>query len=508
MADTRHNLGITTTMDDVAGRKLKRLGQTGKKAGGSIAGGFIKAQLALGAMKLAIRGAFRAIKALTLSVGEDVDKIAKLARQIGVNVEALSELGRAAEFSGGTLEDVGTAIRFLQRNMGNAKDALATQVRAFEKLGLAGEDVSRLMKMDVAEAFTEVGNRIAALPTHALRTQVAMDLLGRSATKLLPLFEGGAGGVAVMREEVRRLGGTVTVQQARMAEAFQDSRLRLTIVVDAFKRKVAETLLPVLTKLFNRIATFMAENRKLWAKWAKDVATALIDVVLAVADLVKHVGQVIVLMKSGRRAADEFWNSMERGIKLVEKARREVQGLEFRGAEEEHRDFLDRHPGEPDVITGTRSFLTRFKFGDEEAGRVKGGIRQFVQDVREATSPEALGLTSANMLSDAWGNFFNTIVTGAASAGEAFKAMAVSILQDIARIANQRLFAELFAQLIPGTGAAAKPAAAGAGAGAGVVNQTNLVVMGAGNAAASVASSFETSPEFRALARNSRGLFG
>ena len=51
MADTVHNMQVRTTVKDMASGKLKGLGKTGKRAGASIAGGFLKAQAAIWAIE-------------------------------------------------------------------------------------------------------------------------------------------------------------------------------------------------------------------------------------------------------------------------------------------------------------------------------------------------------------------------------------------------------------------------------------------------------------------------
>ena len=128
MAD--QNLTVTTRVRDLASKPLRGVGAVGAKAGAAITAGFIKAQLALGALKLAARAAFRALKSITTDAIAEGDAFAKMARRTGVAIETLSAFAHVAELSGTSFQTMANALRKMTTNafdatkdLGAAKDA-------------------------------------------------------------------------------------------------------------------------------------------------------------------------------------------------------------------------------------------------------------------------------------------------------------------------------------------------------------------------------------------------
>jgi hypothetical protein len=488
---------VRTTVRDLASRKLKGLGTVGKRAGDSIAKGFLKAQLALGALKIAIKGASSLVRSLTTDFAETADRTAKLARQLGVNVQGLSEFGHIAEFAGTSLEDVGKSVRFVQRSLAEAQRGTKTYLDAFQSIGITGRDIHRLMSQDVLRTFEEVGLAIGAAGTQAEKTNAAMMLMGRAGTAMIPVFEQGAVALRKQREELRFFGVALTDVQAAMAEEFQDARKRFGDAIEGIRNMLASQIMPTLTEFMNRLATFIAENRDTIVNSIKTfmgfIASSIVGAlqfvsieVAKLVDMLKSLNASTFLASAARHpalggllgqgldrlgllpeggtteaqdAVIKFWKDLNKELKRLKNVGNEIAntpaakllGVSGVGPDAEKDPFRGGiSPASPDPRK--RDFFRKFVFGAEnEAGELIGGIKESVMKIREQLRPEALGMTTVTMLTNAWTGFFDAITFGAKSAEDAFKDMAFSMLRQMAQLANQAFFAEVLG-LVTGAG--------------------------------------------------------
>lgn len=200
-------------------------------------------------MGAAVTGGFAAASKVFASVG---DNLQKMSLRTGVSVEALSELAFAASRSGANLEDVERAIRAMQKNLGTSS---ASTQKALTELGLSLEQLAGLAPED---QFTAIADAIARLPDATMRAAYAIQLFGRNGTALLPMLENGAAGLSQLRAEARRLGLTMTTDEANAAAALTDAMGSLWAVLRRLVVAVGAELAPMLTELANRVAAAIA----------------------------------------------------------------------------------------------------------------------------------------------------------------------------------------------------------------------------------------------------------
>src|SRR5690606_37929866 len=110
-------------------------------------------------------------------------------------------------------------------------------------------------------------------------------------TQLLPLFERGAKGIEELQEQARRLGLTMSSEDAKAAEDFTDALDRLWKVVKMGIFRIGAALAPVLQQLadtITRVATtigaWIDRNRRLMVTVMK-VAAAIAAGGMAIATL-------------------------------------------------------------------------------------------------------------------------------------------------------------------------------------------------------------------------------
>jgi hypothetical protein len=132
------------------------------------------------------------------------DSLLEMSQRTGVSTEALSELG-----SGQTLEIVELSIRKMQRTIGSGDDI-------FKKLGIS---LSELRAMSPEKQFERIMDALGDIADPTMRAAAAMKVFGKNGTALLPMI----GNIKSLREEARRLGLSISKEDAKAADEFADA---------------------------------------------------------------------------------------------------------------------------------------------------------------------------------------------------------------------------------------------------------------------------------------------
>lgn len=213
----------------LAGRAFLTFGAAATAAGGAIAYGLTSA-----------------ITHFT-KVGSSLDD---MSQRTGVAVEMLSRLDWAAQRGGTSLEAIERALVHMAR---------------------VGLDPN---------TFTDVGREIAAIEDPVLRIQRAMDVFGKSAADLLPVFAD----IDRFLDEARELGFEVSAEDARAASRLENAWEVMTKSLTTAAFQVGAALAPVLTEVLDTIRPIITEtvnwitkNREL-ALWIAGTAAVLIGV--------------------------------------------------------------------------------------------------------------------------------------------------------------------------------------------------------------------------------------
>lgn len=204
------------TVSQRLGRSLRRIG-----AGVSVFGT---------GMALALRGQLSAI-----------DEVGKRAQVIGIPVEELSKLNHAAELSGVSLTDLEAGVGRLSRTMSD-------NAEKFAELGISVRDSNGDMRSTV-DVLRDVSGVLENMPDGAEKTALAMDLMGRSGARMIPLLNGGADAFDAMMREAESLGLVISQGTYEAAAQFNDNLTRLGRSVTGLARVMAAQLAPILARI-------------------------------------------------------------------------------------------------------------------------------------------------------------------------------------------------------------------------------------------------------------------
>ncbi|MBA3707357.1 MAG: phage tail tape measure protein, partial [Planctomycetes bacterium] len=201
------------------------------------------------------------------------DQLDKMATRTGLSVEALSELAFAAESSGTSLEAVETSVRVMQRTLAAAGRGSKSAVDALHALDLS---VERLSSLSPEQQFEAIALALTRIEDPTARAAAAMRVFGRSGTSLLPLLRD----LPALRAEARRLGLTMSTQDATAAASLSDAFDRLRASLRTTSVAIGASLAPLLERVAARVLGFMIGLRE-WISRNQGLVVSLLQVAVA-----------------------------------------------------------------------------------------------------------------------------------------------------------------------------------------------------------------------------------
>jgi hypothetical protein len=269
--------GFLQTMRSVDSGLTSAIGRVAK-----IGAALTAAVAGLGLIGAAITGKFMN------DVSKLGDEFRRLNIQTGISVERLSALELSARINKTSFEALGTSFRLLQRNLSEAVRGAGEAKETLTDLGFSAEDLEGGLKN--TDVFLEqFAKKLAAIESPARRVEVAMRIMGRAGSEMIPfLLDLANRGLSGVQKESDALGNTFSSKLAKASEVFRDNMTRLgaalrglkvTIIgplVTAFAALSEQFLKSDMFKALRAQIDELASSGKLEA-WAKRTVFFIID---------------------------------------------------------------------------------------------------------------------------------------------------------------------------------------------------------------------------------------
>ena len=213
----------------------------------------------------AIGGAFLGI---TKQIAAGTEEIVHVSMETGIAAQTLERWQPILQRTGLGVGQFAQAYKALSKDILAAQSGNEAAIQKFEAMGLAIEDLG-----DTEAVINAVADRIAALTNPAERAQLAVDLLGKGALKLIPALAGGSEGLRAGADMAERFGQTLDdVQRGRLL-AFDDALDDMNSNWLGLKTQIALLALPALETLGTGIRGALEWFNSL-SQGTKDVALA------------------------------------------------------------------------------------------------------------------------------------------------------------------------------------------------------------------------------------------
>lgn len=275
-----------------AKKQLEAFGKGAKELGSSVMDSG-KMVLGFGA---AIIGGLGAAAMTFAHIGSELKDMAD---RTGVSVEALSELQFVFAQTGVSAEDLETSFKKMSKFIVSAAEGSKGANELIAKLGLSLEDLAaaspeKQMEM-IADALAKVQN-----PSE--RAAIALELFGKSGTKMLPVLQQGGDALRRMRGEAEAMGLTVSTDAANAADVLDDSIGALFATLRKLVFEIGSAVAPMLTDFVNWIRGVVSAATK-WVmanqeviRYAVGVGAAILGAgaaIVAVGAIIYGIGSAI-----------------------------------------------------------------------------------------------------------------------------------------------------------------------------------------------------------------------
>lgn len=209
----------------------------------SVQGGLGKIGSMLGSVQAQLLGVVgvAGFGALIKSSMDATDALAKASDRLGITTQALGGLRYAGELAGVSAEKLDTGLTMMSRRLIEAAQGSKESEEAFRTLGLSAKDLTQI---PADQAFARISDALNGVENTMQRTQITMDIFGRSGAEMMNLMASGAEGFAAARREAEGLGLAVSRVDAAKIEIANDSITRIKSVFAGLGNTIAVQLSP------------------------------------------------------------------------------------------------------------------------------------------------------------------------------------------------------------------------------------------------------------------------
>lgn len=197
------------------------------------------------AMAGMLTAAAAGVAGMTARAIDNSDQMGKMAERTGLTVEQFSSLAYAAKLSQVPVGELSQSLIFLSKNLEKSSEATQQGKAAHSALATLFKGSIPVFK-STDDAFMAISRRLEMLPAGYQKTALAAQLLGRyGGAALIPMMEG----LAATRKEAEDLGLVISQKTYKSAEQFTEQITKMRAIFDALGVRLAEALLPYLTRL-------------------------------------------------------------------------------------------------------------------------------------------------------------------------------------------------------------------------------------------------------------------
>jgi hypothetical protein len=255
-----------------------------------------------------------------------IDATRNLSARLGMTYGEFAGIAYAADLADVSMESVGNAAQKAEIAFAKASNGSKVATAAFGSLGLSVND---LAGMSPAQRFQAIAAALQNVPDSAERARLAVSLFGKAGSQLLPMFEGGAAGIAEAAAEAERFGLTLNAQQATAVDNMGDSFQKAGQAVAGVTQQVVAYLAPALENITTtftdliggiggaNIGQFIGEGIIAGAEFFATIADSIIAGLTSVWEFVSSIGvQWSAVFDLGNRVA-AFFSGVGNTIKFI-----------------------------------------------------------------------------------------------------------------------------------------------------------------------------------------------
>lgn len=221
-------------------------------------------------------GAVAALYSMAEGFGSAGAAIDDMSQRTGLGADEVSRLAYSAGMAGSDVETLEKGVQAMSKKFDAAMNGSKSAAESFDKLGISLEDFNKMSQND---RFLAVADGLSKIEDPAERSALAMQVLGKSGSQLLPMFAGGAEGLRAMGREADDLGLVFSPEDAANAAEFDDALDRLGRTLGAIPNVIGSAVAPAITSMLGPITQAVGWGVQ-WIRSNKELVVTIAKVAI------------------------------------------------------------------------------------------------------------------------------------------------------------------------------------------------------------------------------------
>jgi hypothetical protein len=365
---------------------------------------------------------------------QSIDTLGKTATKLGVTSQALQKLRYASNLAGVETRTVDMAVQRFTRRLSEAANGTGEAKDALKELGLNAKELTKLpldqQMLKLADAFDDV-------QASGDKVRLAFKLFDSEGVAFVNTLEGGSAALQQMFQDAEGLGFILSSSAVKGVEEANDAMMKLGTMFGGVRDQLVAALAPAL-----RVIVDLMRNKLVAAiqqtggikKFAKELAIGVINLVENIAKAIYRfavrsqnviLGMVDAAAVLSSIFARDFADSIAKFSRSFDRLDKTLNVSLFE-------DLRQAVQGTSDAVGGLNQNLAQ---GNETTKTYRKQLMDLADSAKDVQkNMESAAVRGVKSLEDA----LVDITMGTASAKDAFKAMARSIISDLVRIKIQQ----------------------------------------------------------------------
>ena len=433
------NLNFTITAKDLTQGTFRKLNQS--------LGLVRKALFNFKVGLTAVAGA-AGIGLLVKSSLQSIDTLGKTAQKLGVTSQALQKLRYASNLAGVETRTVDMAVQRFTRRLSEAANGTGEAKDALKELGLNAKELAKQpldkQMLKLADAFDDV-------QSSGDKVRLAFKLFDSEGVAFVNTLEGGSAALQKMFQDAEGLGFILSSSAVKGVEEANDAMMKLGTMFGGVRDQLVAALAPAL-----RVIVDLMRNKLVKAietaggikKFAKELAIGVINLVESIARAIYRFavqsqrvifGLVDAAAVLSSVFARDFADSIAKFSRSFDRLDKTLNVSLFE-------DLRQAVQGTSDAVGSLNGNMAA---GNETTKTYRKQLMDLADGARDLQkNMESAAVRGIKSLEDA----LVDVTMGTASAKDAFKSMARSIISDLIRIQIQQSITAPLAAAMGGGG--------------------------------------------------------
>ena len=284
------NLFAKITLDDKDYKKgIKSAEKSGKSFGQTLTSGLKVAGKAMAALYTGTVAVASAIAKVTLNSVKYGDEIGKESQKLNMSIAGYQKWSTMLEMAGTSIDVMSMGMKTFTGILDEASNGNATALLTLQKLGLGYEDFAGL---SVEDSLKKVVEQFQTMEQGVEKTQLAVDLFGRSGQELLPLLNQEVGSIDELFKSYEELGLILSDDVISASEDLDD---QLSLLKKSFK-VAAVNIGTVFMPAISKVVAGLLDLARGSAGAGETLKTGIINAINSVIDYLPKIGEFAAMI--------------------------------------------------------------------------------------------------------------------------------------------------------------------------------------------------------------------